>query len=102
MIHLKIKDSSGTTHELKGKYDGSIIEWCEDLWIDLSYSCRAGACSVCAAKVISGAEHLYQNKIGEKLIELDDENWFLTCIGGFKQEALDSEDFKLIEVEMIN
>ena len=42
------------THEIECADDQYILDAIEDADIDISYSCRAGACSSCAGKIVSG------------------------------------------------
>ena len=42
------------THELECADDQYILDAIDDAGIDIAYSCRAGACSSCAGKIISG------------------------------------------------
>lgn len=84
MITIKLRDISGSWHTFVGDSKISITEQCEKLGIDSPFACRAGACVTCACRVVSGGEHLVQNRFGEKLIETD-EDQFLACIGGIHE-----------------
>lgn len=101
MVTLVVRDGDGAELgriPLKGEVN--ILDECADAGIDLPFSCHAGACMSCSAKIISGAEFLNQEKDGDKYIETD-ADVCLTCIAGPTDEAIASPDEKIIEIQMV-
>ena len=52
--NIVLYSSEGDQTTITCEEDQYILDAAEEQGVDLSYSCRAGACSSCAAKIVSG------------------------------------------------
>jgi len=103
IVTIKVKDSDGNVHDLVLDSDAnkSIIDLAEEKDIDLPYSCRSGACFSCCGQVKQWQEYMDNNKTGEQLIEVDEDET-LCCISGVCSKAFETPEDKVIEIDMMN
>ncbi len=101
-VRVKIQDTKGDLVKefIVEDEEFSFHTMAEQHDVEIPIACGAGACLVCAVKVIEGMAYIQADKKQPPLVETEKDQ-VLTCIAGITTEAFESEEEHLVVLQKI-